>query len=482
MQMQPAPEKPFVVITEQPRSNALRFRYECEGRSAGSIPGVNSTPESKTFPTIAVRGYKGRAVVVVSCVTKDAPYRPHPHNLVGKGSKKGVCTAEMNSITMSQTFPHLGIQCVKKKDVEESLRLRQSIQVDPFKTGYGHIKQPSSIDFNAIRICFQVFLEGQQSGRFTEPLQPVVSEVIYDKKATADLMICDLSDDVAPIGGGKEITLLCEKVTKEDISVRFYEEQQGEVVWEGVGEFQHKHVHKQVAISFKTPQYRTLQLEQPVMIYIQLRRPSDGATSDPLPFKLIPYDIYDLSQKYKRQKLDNWEFTEVADYQRHQLLSAPAENDNVEGNIFPPYQYHDFAGTYRNPHDVTSPADHSFMTANGGAAPLNNVFHNAMDNDFQMGPQNGYASHGTNLGNLGNGGFSMTAAPQIGPAEMQINAKNIGTNKYNLCNLLDLDITNNFNMNSSEIKSIMKQLSDIKQEPGQQDEENLSNSFSKLTC
>lgn len=45
---------PFVEILEQPASKALRFRYECEGRSAGSIPGVNSTPENKTFPSIRV--------------------------------------------------------------------------------------------------------------------------------------------------------------------------------------------------------------------------------------------------------------------------------------------------------------------------------------------------------------------------------------------------------------------------------------------
>lgn len=62
-------------IIEQPASKALRFRYECEGRSAGSIPGASSTPENKTFPTIKIEGYQGRAVVVVSCVTKDDPYR-----------------------------------------------------------------------------------------------------------------------------------------------------------------------------------------------------------------------------------------------------------------------------------------------------------------------------------------------------------------------------------------------------------------------
>lgn len=45
---------PYIKITEQPAPKALRFRYECEGRSAGSIPGVNSTTENKTYPTIQV--------------------------------------------------------------------------------------------------------------------------------------------------------------------------------------------------------------------------------------------------------------------------------------------------------------------------------------------------------------------------------------------------------------------------------------------
>lgn len=45
---------PWVEIVEQPKARGLRFRYECEGRSAGSIPGENSTPERKTFPSIKV--------------------------------------------------------------------------------------------------------------------------------------------------------------------------------------------------------------------------------------------------------------------------------------------------------------------------------------------------------------------------------------------------------------------------------------------
>ena len=39
---------------------------------------------------------------------------------------------EIASENMTATFTHLGIQCVKKKDIEEALTVRQEIRVDPF--------------------------------------------------------------------------------------------------------------------------------------------------------------------------------------------------------------------------------------------------------------------------------------------------------------------------------------------------------------
>ena len=53
----------YVKITEQPASKGLRFRYECEGRSAGSIPGAASTNEHKTYPTIQVRTVLFRVII-----------------------------------------------------------------------------------------------------------------------------------------------------------------------------------------------------------------------------------------------------------------------------------------------------------------------------------------------------------------------------------------------------------------------------------
>ncbi|KAK9883828.1 hypothetical protein WA026_002025 [Henosepilachna vigintioctopunctata] len=291
----------YVRIIEEPAPKALRFRYECEGRSAGSIPGASSTPENKTFPTIQVVGYQGRAVVVVSCVTKDEPYRPHPHNLVGRdGCKRGVCTLEIPTETMMIQFCNLGIQCVKKKDIEAALRTREEIRVDPFRTGFGHKNQPTSIDLNSVRLCFQVFLEGDKRGKFTIPLQPKVSQPIYDKKAMSDLVIVKLSDCFCRVDGDKEMMLFCEKVAKEDIQIRFFEEKDGLVVWEGYADFQPSQVHKQVGIAFKPPRYRNQEVTNTVKVFLHLKRPSDGVTSEPLPFQYLP-----ISNGRKRFKDDS---------------------------------------------------------------------------------------------------------------------------------------------------------------------------------
>lgn len=55
--------------------------------------------------------------------------------------------------------------------------------------GFEHKRQPTSIDLNAVRLCFQVFLEGGQKGKFNVPLPPVVSDPIFDK-SMFKLIIC----------------------------------------------------------------------------------------------------------------------------------------------------------------------------------------------------------------------------------------------------------------------------------------------------
>uniref|UniRef100_A0A452U1M3 RELA proto-oncogene, NF-kB subunit n=1 Tax=Ursus maritimus TaxID=29073 RepID=A0A452U1M3_URSMA len=86
---------PYVEIIEQPKQRGMRFRYKCEGRSAGSIPGERSTDTTKTHPTIKINGYTGPGTVRISLVTKDPPHRPHPHELVGKDCRDGFYEAEL---------------------------------------------------------------------------------------------------------------------------------------------------------------------------------------------------------------------------------------------------------------------------------------------------------------------------------------------------------------------------------------------------
>lgn len=71
--------------------------------------------------------------------------------------------------------------------------------------------------------------------------------LVLFSEAMSDLVICKLSHCSASVAGGMDMILLCEKVAKEDIQVRFFEERNGQHLWEGYGDFQPTHVHKQVS-------------------------------------------------------------------------------------------------------------------------------------------------------------------------------------------------------------------------------------------
>merc|ERR1712079_287359 len=288
----PVEKKPVVRILEQPASHKLRFRYKCEGRGAGALQGERSSAEKKTFPKIQIVGYKGPAVVVVSCVTHDSDVpKTHPHNLVSPasvgrdGCKKGVCTMNVNNDEMTVEFPHLGIQCVRRRDIADALKQRQEIRVDPFRQGFGHVDSPNSIDLNAVKLCFQVFLENPKTpGKYTVILDPVVSKPTFDAKAKKELQIMDMSDNTAPADGGKKIIILCEKLSKEDIKVRFYDYNG----WEEWADFGATDVHKQYAISFKVPRYQNINIVSPVKVCVELVKPSDDTRSEEEEFFFTP--------------------------------------------------------------------------------------------------------------------------------------------------------------------------------------------------
>ncbi|CAD6992094.1 unnamed protein product [Ceratitis capitata] len=292
---------PFVKIIEQPASRMVRFRYQCEGRSAAAVPGMSSTPRNKTYPEIEIVGYKGASVVVVSCVSKDAPYRPHPYNLIGReGCRRGVYTVANKTGTTRIKFCSLGVQCVKRTGVQASLKIRENIRVDPFKTGFEHATEAIFVDMTAVRLCFQVFIE-DSSGRFTIPLKPVVSEPIYDSRAVADLKIYQMCSSSTALGD-KPIILLCDKIIREKTMVRFYEEKGSDVIWQSYGDYRPSDIHRQTAIKLYPPQYHNLDITEPVQVYVQLVN-VDGFASEPCPFKYMPIDSDEVLLKRKCKRI-----------------------------------------------------------------------------------------------------------------------------------------------------------------------------------
>uniref|UniRef100_A0A1B0GES0 RHD domain-containing protein n=1 Tax=Glossina morsitans morsitans TaxID=37546 RepID=A0A1B0GES0_GLOMM len=290
--------KPYVRIVEQPTSQPMRFRYECEGRSGSPIFGANSTLENKTYPSIEIVGYAGNAVVIISCVTKDPPFCPQPHKLVGTDCQYGVCKKLFNTEQMPLAFQNLSIRHVKKKNIESVLTEREALRIDPFRTGFNHRSDTSAIDLYSLRLCFQVFIDDKKGG-FTNPLDPIVSEPIYDKKAMSELKIVHVCACPASVNGDTEHILLCEKIIKDDILIRFYEVKNEQIIWEDFASFEMNDVHKQTAIAFTPPPYPIKNITEPVDVFIQLKRPSDGLLSEPVPFRYSPSisEVEELKRK-----------------------------------------------------------------------------------------------------------------------------------------------------------------------------------------
>ncbi|XP_015218337.1 proto-oncogene c-Rel isoform X3 [Lepisosteus oculatus] len=278
----------------------MRFRYKCEGRSAGSIPGERSTDNNRSYPSIQILNYCGKGKVRVSLVTKNEPYRPHPHDLVGKDCKDGYYEAEFGPERRVIAFQNLGIQCVRRREVKEAIMLRMTRGINPFQVPRDQLLHTEEYDLNVVRLCFQVFLQ-DECGHYTRALPPIVSNPIYDNRApnTAELRICRVNKNNGSVKGGDEIFLLCDKVQKDDIEVRFFT--QG---WEAKGSFSQADVHRQVAIVFKTPPFYNTNITAPVSVMMQLRRPSDQEVSEPMEFRYLPddKDPYGCQEKKRRRE------------------------------------------------------------------------------------------------------------------------------------------------------------------------------------
>uniref|UniRef100_A0A672GCD4 RHD domain-containing protein n=1 Tax=Salarias fasciatus TaxID=181472 RepID=A0A672GCD4_SALFA len=300
------------LIIEEPKQRGFRFRYECEGPSHGGLPGASSEKNRRTYPTVKINNYVGHARVEVQLVTHTDPPRVHAHSLVGRNcTDNGTCTLDIGPNDLTASFSNLGILHVTKKGVVEVLtrRLRAewkrqkgahlNLTVEGLRCCRPADAEDSSIqkeakelgkvmDLNIVRLKFTAYLQ-DSNGAFTRALKPVVSNPIYDSKSpnASNLKISRIDKTFGSVLGGDEIFLLCDKVQKDDIEIRFYEEDD-EACWEAFGDFSPTDVHKQYAIVFKTPPYHCTEIERPVTVFLQLRRKKAGDSSDPKQFTYIP--------------------------------------------------------------------------------------------------------------------------------------------------------------------------------------------------
>ncbi|XP_047654925.1 nuclear factor NF-kappa-B p105 subunit isoform X4 [Phacochoerus africanus] len=325
---------PYLQILEQPKQRGFRFRYVCEGPSHGGLPGASSEKNKKSYPQVKICNYVGPAKVIVQLVTNGKNIHLHAHSLVGKHCEDGICTVTAGPKDMVVGFANLGILHVTKKKVFETLEARMTeacirgynpgLLVHPDLAylqaeGGGDrqltdrekeiirqaaLQQTKEMDLSVVRLMFTAFLP-DSTGSFTRRLEPVVSDAIYDSKApnASNLKIVRMDRTAGCVTGGEEIYLLCDKVQKDDIQIRFYEEEENGGIWEGFGDFSPTDVHRQFAIVFKTPKYKDVNITKPASVFVQLRRKSDLETSEPKPFLYYP-EIKDKEEvQRKRQKL-----------------------------------------------------------------------------------------------------------------------------------------------------------------------------------
>ncbi|XP_061103133.1 nuclear factor NF-kappa-B p105 subunit-like isoform X2 [Conger conger] len=324
---------PYLQIIEQPKQRGFRFRYGCEGPSHGGLPGASSEKNRKSYPQVKVCNYQGMARVVVQLVTFSKDTHLHAHSLVGKQCDKGICIADLQPKDSCISFPNLGILHVTKKNVSKTLDERMS---EAYRQGFNcgvvihpeidclqeEVRQPRELtehqkilvadaagaqakdmDLSVVCLMFTAFLPDSDGG-FSRRLNPVISDPIYDSKApnASNLKIVRMDRTAGCVTGGEEVYLLCDKVQKDDIQVRFYEDDDAGPMWEAFGDFSPTDVHRQFAIVFKTPKYRDLNLQKPVSVFVQLKRKSDNETSEPKPFTYHPQIIDKEEVQRKRQK------------------------------------------------------------------------------------------------------------------------------------------------------------------------------------
>ncbi|XP_022237843.1 nuclear factor NF-kappa-B p105 subunit-like [Limulus polyphemus] len=310
--------QPSLTITEQP-ADRIRYRYKSEKGSHGGLTGKNSTASKRTYPTVKLEYFQrqhNEQVFIKATLYSVDELKPHVHKLMGKNCKDGICMMELGE-DGTTSFVNLWILLIGKKEVpdilyqrkvESQLRLSGSTDLtdaEKVKLHEEAEQEAKDMDLNRVRICFEAFSKNPTVSDISYPIcQPKFSNNIANQKCpdVGELKIVRISKCSGVCTGNEEVFLLCEKVNKKDIKIRFYEEDSdGRLMWEDYGNFSENDVHHQVAIVFRTPAYKDCNIKEDVRVKLQLYRLKDSQYSESKDFQYTPaYDREEIERKRRK--------------------------------------------------------------------------------------------------------------------------------------------------------------------------------------
>lgn len=303
------PSAATLTIVEQPMKET-RYRYKSESGSHGPLIGESSTPQRKTYPSVRLQNHDpGLPHRIRASLWLADREEPHVHRLTMKGRDEEDCCYVTVREDGRATFPSMSIVFQQKKTVADILykRKRERCGGQPSPEEARRLlgeakKEAAELNLNLVRIQFSA--ECCQDGVW-RTLCCVYSNPVANSKA-GKLKITKVNRTSGSCSGGDEVWILCEKINKKDIQIKFFEEDEETRVrtWEALASFAESDVHYQVAIIFRTPCYRDPQLQQEAKVKFQLLRKSDNEFSEPVEFTYLPSALTeDDGLAHKRRKL-----------------------------------------------------------------------------------------------------------------------------------------------------------------------------------
>ena len=149
---------------------------------------------------------------------------------------------------------------------------------------------------------------------------------------SGELKIVRMDRSCGTASGNEEVFLLCEKVNRKEIKVRFFEaDKAGSPVWESFASFSESDVHHQVAIVFRTPAYRDPFIQTSVQVQLQLFRKKDGECSEARSFTYFPGEAAGRKRRCFQPAAQQFMF------QGQSGCEAPAQTHDQPDTLFTAY-------------------------------------------------------------------------------------------------------------------------------------------------